>query len=186
MDGAYMCSILAPSTSSGTPCCRTRTRACCGVSLGAEKPLQNRGTEMSTAIQQAVLFEIDEKSWDTHLDRVERWFHHMQTVQTAFRKLVEDTLPKMHDSHLREYLTEILERAKDHESKTDDLLRMIGRDPSASRNALGTGFAKAQELVADLKGFAGGAMSGWRDLQQLVHASLDGIAVFGVAQDLGL
>jgi hypothetical protein len=141
---------------------------------------------MGTAAEQAVLFEIDEKSWDTHLDRVERWFHHMQTVQTAFRKLVEDTLPKMHDSHLREYLTEILERAKDHESKTDDLLRMIGRDPSASRKALGTGFAKAQELVADLKGFAGGAMSGWRDLQQLVHASLDGIAVFGVAQDLGL
>jgi hypothetical protein len=126
---------------------------------------------MSTATQQAVLFEIDEKSWDTHLDRVERWFHHMQTVQTAFRKLVEDTLPKMHDSHLREYLTEILERAKDHESKTDDLLRMIGRDPSASRKALGTGFAKAQELVADLKGFAGGAMSGWRDLQQLASLS---------------
>ena len=38
---------------------------------------------MSTATQQAVLFEIDEKSWDTHLDRVERWFHHVQTVQTA-------------------------------------------------------------------------------------------------------
>jgi hypothetical protein len=141
---------------------------------------------MSAAAEEAVLFEIDKKGWETLLDRTERWFHHVQMVQTAFRKLAEDTLPKMHDSHLRQYLTEILERAKDHESKTDDLLRMIGRDPSASRKAMGTGLAKAQELVADVKGFAGGAVSGWRDLQQLVHASLDGIAVFGVAQDLGL
>ena len=141
---------------------------------------------MSSAVGEAVLFEIDEKNWETLLDRTERWFHHVQTVQTAFRKLVEDTLPKMHDSHLHQYLTEILQRAKEHESKTDDLLRMIGRNPSAARKALGTGLAKAQELVADVKGFAGGAVSGWRDLQQLAHASLDGIAVFGVAQDLGL
>src|SRR5947209_20356569 len=110
---------------------------------------------MSAAVGEAVLFEIDEKTWKTHLDRVEQWFHHVQMVQTAFRKLVEDTLPKMHDSHLREYLAEILERAKDHENKTDDLLRMIGRDPSSSRKALGAGFAKAQELVADVKCFAG-------------------------------
>lgn len=141
---------------------------------------------MSAAEKEALLFEIDKKSWDTHLDRVERWFRHVQMVQTAFRKQVEDTLPKMHDSHLRQYLTEILERAKDHENKADELLRMIGRDPSTSRKLLGTGFAKARELMADIQGFSGGAMSGWRDLQQLVHASLDGIAVFGVAQDLGL
>lgn len=141
---------------------------------------------MSAAAAEAVLFEIDQKGWNTMLDRTERWFHHVQMVQTAFRKMVEDTLPKMHDSHLRQYLTEILQHAKDHENKADALLHMIGRDPSSSRKALGTGFAKAQELVADVKGFMGGAESGWRDLQQLVHASLDGIAVFGVAQDLGL
>jgi hypothetical protein len=140
---------------------------------------------MSAAAKEAILFEIDDKSWETHLDRAERWFRHVQMVQTAFRKLVEDTLPKMHDSHLRQYLTEILERAKDHEGKSDELLRMIGRDP-ASRKLLGTGFAKAREMMADIEGFSGGAMSGWRDLQQLVHASLDGIAAFGVAQDLGL
>ena len=141
---------------------------------------------MSAAVEEAVLFEVDKKGWDTMLDRTERWFHHVQMLQTTFRKMVEDTLPKMHDSHLRQYLTEILQHTQDHESKTDDLLRMIGRDSSTTRKALGTGFAKAQELVADVKGLAGGAMSGWRDLQQLVHASLDGIAVFGVAQDLGL
>jgi hypothetical protein len=117
---------------------------------------------MSAAVEEAVLFEIDKKSWDTLLDRTERWFHHVQMVQTGFRKLVEDTLPKMHDSHLCQYLTEILERAKDHEGKSDELLRMIGRDPTVSRKLLGTGFAKTREVMADIQGSSGGAMSGWR------------------------
>src|SRR3954447_9344556 len=32
----------------------------------------------------------------------------------------------------------------------------------------------------------GGAVAGWTDLQQVLHASLDGIAAFGVANDIGL
>ena len=50
----------------------------------------------------------------------------------------------------------------------------------------GTLFAKTRELTGDLEGFASGAMSGWHDLQQVVHASLDGIVAFGVANDIGL
>lgn len=142
---------------------------------------------MSVNAGETVVLEIQGKSWEVFLDRAERWFRFVRTVQTAFRKLTEDTLPKMHDSHLRQYLTEILERAREHEGKTDELLRMIGREPSTKgAKAAGVVFAKAREMTADVEGFAGGAMSGWRDLQQLLHASLDGIAAFGVAQDLGL
>lgn len=141
---------------------------------------------MSAVTDKAIVLEINEKSWGVFLDRAERWFRFVQTIQSSFRKLAEDTLPKMHDAHLRQYLTEILERAKEHEGKTDELLRMIGRDPSPGRKAAGIAFAKAREITADIEGFAGGAASGWRDLQQLLHASLDGIAAFGVAQDIGL
>lgn len=133
-----------------------------------------------------VIIEIDKDNWKTSMDRAERWFHFVQTVQTSFRKLAEDTQPKMHDSHLRDYLTEITERARTHETKAAELLELIGRKPKSPGNLAGTLFAKARELTADLEGFVGGAASGWRDLQQLTHASLDGIVAFGVANDIGL
>ncbi len=133
-----------------------------------------------------VIIEIDQANWKTSMDRAERWFHFVQTVQTSFRKLAEDTQPKMHDSHLRGYLKEIAERAREHETKAAQLLRLIGREPKSPNNLTGTLFAKARELTADLEGFVGGAASGWRDLQQLTHASLDGITAFGVANDIGL
>ncbi|MGI4831189.1 MAG: hypothetical protein ACRYFU_23820 [Janthinobacterium lividum] len=138
------------------------------------------------ALSHPVIIEIDKENWKQSLDRAERWFHFVQTVQTSFRKLAEDTQPKMHDSHLRDYLTEITTRAREHETKAAELLRLIGREPKSSHNLTGTLFAKAREVTADLEGFMGGAASGWRDLSQLVHASLDGITAFGVANDIGL
>ena len=138
------------------------------------------------ALSKPVIIEIDKINWKQSLDRAERWFHFVQTVQTAFRKMAEDTQPKMHDSHLREYLTEIAGRAREHEEKAAELSRLIGREPKNTHSLAGTLFAKAREVTADLEGFLGGAASGWRDLSQLTHASLDGITAFGVANDIGL
>ena len=72
---------------------------------------------MSASIQ-PVAIEIDEANWTRSLDRAERWFHFVQTVQTSFLQLAEDTQPKMMDSHLRGYLTEIVDRARTHETKS--------------------------------------------------------------------
>ena len=63
---------------------------------------------------------------------------------------------------------------------------MIDRKPKKMQNLGGIAFAKARKWTADLEGLASGAVSGWRDLQQLTHSSLDGIVAFGIAQDIGL
>jgi hypothetical protein len=136
--------------------------------------------------QTAVLFELDNASWGTLIPRAEKWFLNVQVIQTSFRKLVEDTLPKINDSSVHLYLETLHAVATRHEGQVADLLRMIGREPSPARNLAGTGLAKARELWAGVIGFSGGAVSGWTDLQQILHASLDGIAAFGVANDIGL
>jgi hypothetical protein len=134
----------------------------------------------------AVLFELDDASWQTLIARAEKWFLNVQTIQTSFRKLVEDTLPKINDSNVHLYLETLHATATRHEGQAADLLRMIGREPSAARKMAGTGLAKGRELWAGVIGLSGGAVSAWTDLQQILHASLDGIAAFGVANDIGL
>jgi hypothetical protein len=136
--------------------------------------------------QTAVLFELDNASWETLIARAEKWFLNVQMIQTSFRKLVEDTLPKINDSNVRLYLETLLEIATRHETQAADLLRMIGREPSTTRKVADTGLAKTRELWAGVIGLAGGAVAAWMDLQQILHASLDGIAAFGVANHIGL
>jgi hypothetical protein len=52
----------------------------------------------------AVLFELDNASWETLIARAEKWLLNVQVIQTSFRKLVEDTLPKINDSSVHLYL----------------------------------------------------------------------------------
>jgi hypothetical protein len=134
----------------------------------------------------AILLELDAANWETFIDRAEKWFLNVQTIQTSFRKLVEDTLPKVNDTSVHLYLKTLHESAMRHETQASDLFRMIGRDPSSTRNLAGIGLAKLRELWAGVMGFSGGAIAAWTDLQQILHASLDGIAAFGVANDIGL
>ena len=89
------------------------------------------------ALAHPVVIEIDPKNWKTSLDRAERWFHFVQTAQTAFRKLAEETRPKLHDSHLQGYLTEIIARAREHEGKAAELLHLIGREPKKGPDMTG-------------------------------------------------
>ena len=81
------------------------------------------------------------------------------------RKLVEDTLPKINDSNVHQYLETLHDIARRHESHVPDLLRMIGREPSTVRKVAGTALAKTRELWAGVIGFSGGAVSGWTDLE---------------------
>ena len=66
-----------------------------------------------------------------------------------------------------------------HEGQTAELLHTIGREPSTTRKIAGTGLAKTRELWAGAIGLPGGAVAAWSELQQMLHASLDGIAAFG-------
>ncbi|HEV7369154.1 hypothetical protein [Arenibaculum sp.] len=133
-----------------------------------------------------ILMELDPKAWETQLDRVEAWLNAVVTTQTAFRKLVEDTLPGVEKPNLHLYLSEILDTARRHEQAAGDLFRHIGRQPGTGRQAMGVLMGKAHEVVADLEGLAGGAAGPWRDLRQMVIANMDAMGAFAVAEQLGL
>lgn len=135
---------------------------------------------------QPLLIELDAATWTEQLDRAEQWFGNVLMTQATFRSLAEDTLDKVHEPHLRAYLTTILDQARTHEQQAEALFRLIGRDPARMRKAGGALMAKAREAMADVMGVAGGAAGAWRDLHQLLLASLNATSAFGAAQQLGL
>ena len=140
----------------------------------------------SLSASQPVLIELDEKIWTEQIDRTERWLSNVLMTQVAFRELAEETLEKVREPHIREYLGDIIVTAKRHEEQAEALFRIIGREPRAVRKLGGTLWAKARELLADLMGTAGGASGGWRDLHQLFLASLNSLSAFAAAEQLGL
>jgi hypothetical protein len=133
-----------------------------------------------------ILLELDEQTWKDWLDRAETWFGNVLMLQATFRQLTEDTLDKVHEPHIRAYLSDMLEVAKQHEQKAEELYRVIGRDPSHARQLGGTLMSKVSQVVADVQGIAGGAVGGWRDLRQLLLSNLDSMGAFAIAEQLGL
>lgn len=142
---------------------------------------------MSTnGTSQALVIQMDDATWSDFLDRFEAWLGDLQLTQTAFRKQAEETVDKIEEPHIREYLSDIAEAARAHEAKVDDLYRLIGREPSTARSVGGTVLGKAREGTADIVGALGGAHGGWKDLRELLLANQDAMGAFAIAEQLGL
>ena len=133
-----------------------------------------------------MMLELDETTWQEMLDRTETWFGNVLMTQSTYRHLAEDTLKKVKEPHIREYLMDIVAKAKEHEDRAEELYRIIGRKPSRTREAVGALAAKTRQAMADLTGMAGGAAGSWRDLHQLFLASLNAQSAFAAAEQLGL
>jgi hypothetical protein len=138
------------------------------------------------ATTQPVQLELDAKSWDRFLDNAAKWFDNLVLVQASYRKLLEDTLEKINEFHIKAYLTEILERAKQHEAQLDNLYKIINRDPSKIRKTLGTVIGKADQLLGGLMAATGGLKGPWQDLHQLYLSNTNTMGAFAVAEQLGL
>jgi hypothetical protein len=133
-----------------------------------------------------VLIELDEKSWDDFLDNAARWFDNLLLVQSSYRKLLEDTIDKITEFHIKAYLTDILERARKHEEKIENLYKIINRDSSTIRKTLGTIIGKADQVLADLMAFTGGLKGPWQDLHQLYLSNTNVMGAFAIAEQIGL
>lgn len=138
------------------------------------------------ATTQPVLLELDAKSWDGFLDNAAKWFDNLMLVQASYRKLLEDTIEKIAEFHIKAYLTEIAERAKQHEAQIENLYKIINRDPSKIRKTLGTVIGKADQLLGDLMAATGGVKGPWQDLHQLYLSNTNTMGAFAVAEQLGL
>lgn len=133
-----------------------------------------------------VLVELDEEFWEGRLDKVAGWLGNVIMVQSAFRRLAEQTVSGLREPHIRAYLSDVTETAGRHERQVADLYGMIGREPPAHRDLAGAVLSTVERLMGELVGKAGGAADGWRPLRQLLLANLDAIGAFGTAQQLGL
>ncbi|WP_224998484.1 hypothetical protein [Cesiribacter sp. SM1] len=136
--------------------------------------------------KQPILIELDLECREEHYSRAEAWFKNVQFTQASFRQLLEDTVPKIEEPHIKDYLSTMLAEAIEHESKAEDLFRIIGRKPSAIRTTLGDFLGKSREVWADVIALAGGAKGPWQDLQQLYVSNLNSMSAFAVAEQLGL
>ena len=138
------------------------------------------------ATTQTVLLELDNKSWDKFLDNAAGWFDNLVLVQAGYCKLLEDTIEKIEEFHLKAYLQEILERARRHESQIDELYHIIGRDPSKVRRTLGTVLGKADQLLGNLMAATSGIKGPWQHLHQLYLSNTNTMGAFAIAEQLGL
>jgi hypothetical protein len=132
-----------------------------------------------------LLLELDDKTWGQFLDRSATWLGNVQTTQAKFRALAEATADKVGEPHVKQYLHEIADKAREHERSVEELYPLIGRGPAPGRSVLGSVLSKGSELAADLIGWMGGAASPWGDLRQLLLANQDALGAFAIAEQLG-
>lgn len=133
-----------------------------------------------------VLVELDETNWNQFLDRAALWFDNLTLVQSAYRKLLEDTIEKVAEFHIRAYLSDMAERASAHEAKIDELYRLVNRESSTIRQGLGTLLGKADQVIGDLMAVSSGIAGPWQDLHQLYLSCTNTLSAFGVTEQIGL
>src|SRR4051812_36480630 len=141
---------------------------------------------MDNSNTQPVFIELDEACRQEHFDRTEAWLKNVQLTQASFRQLLEDTVGKIEEPHIKDYLTTMLDHAKEHEQQAEKLFAVIGREPSTLRVKLGELAGKGRELLADMIALTGGAKAPWQDVHQLYISNLNSMSAFAVAEQLGL
>lgn len=139
-----------------------------------------------TQENQPILIEIDAECREEHFERAAEWFKNVQLTQASFRQLLEDTIKKIEEPHIKDYLQTMLQQARQHEDKAEELFAVIGKKPSTMRVLVGDLLGKSRELWADIIAFSGGAKGPWQDIQQLYIANLNSMSAFSVAEQLGL
>ena len=135
---------------------------------------------------QPLLIELDAQSWSTQLDNVESWLDNVLLTQASYRQLLEDTVDKIQEPHIQQYLRDTLERAKAHEAQAEALYAVIGRSPSRIRKKIGEWMGKGRQVLGELMALGGGVKGPWQDLHQLYLSNYDSMGAFAVVEQLGL
>lgn len=133
-----------------------------------------------------ILIELDRQTREEQYERAAAWFKNVQLTQASFRQLLEDTIEKIEEPHIKDYLQTMLGFAREHEEKAEALFEVIGRKPSVVRKFAGNLLGKSREIWADFIALSGGAKGPWQDLQQLYISNLNSMSAFAVAEQLGL
>lgn len=134
-----------------------------------------------------ILIELDNETRSKQLDRAAIWFNNVLLTQASYRKLVSDTVEKIDEPHIKQYLAEIAMRAETHEEIIrGKLFSAIDREPTDVRSLLGTMAGKAREALGDMIALTGGARGPWQDLHQLYLSNYNCLGAIAVTEQLGL
>ncbi len=133
-----------------------------------------------------VLIELDAVTWNEQLDRAKAWFDNVLLTQSSYRQLLEDTVEKIDEPHMKQYLAEMADRAKRHEERVLELYAAIDRQPSEIRKTIGEFMGKARQALGDFIALTGGAKAPWQDLHQVYLSNYNSMGAFAVAEQLGL
>jgi hypothetical protein len=133
------------------------------------------------------VLNLDEATWGEHLDRAAAWLANVITAQAAFRNALEIAVPKVEEPNIRQFLSEMLDRARAHEEVAHRLPRVIGREAAdGARGLAGVAMDVARKALDTVEGLAGGAGGNWKDLHHLLMLNLDALGAFAIAEQLGL
>lgn len=145
---------------------------------------------LGDVVTRPLLLELDDETWGGWHERVRPWLATTETLQAAFRRLLESTVADVAESHWHHYLEEILGSASEHQARLADIHSAFGVEPAghaAIRDAAGLLTGKTRQALAHVEGLATGAHGGaWRKLRQLLLSNLDAIGAYGVVEQLGL
>ncbi|MCM0674556.1 hypothetical protein NCC78_07635 [Micromonospora phytophila] len=139
-----------------------------------------------------LLVELDHDTVTAHLDHVLPWLVTTRTLQSAYRKILEDTADEVGEPHIRAWLHEIAAPARQHEEAVADLYRAFGHQPPTATSSrvtpvVATVLGAARELAGEAQGLVAGARGrAWRHLRMLMLSNLDAISGFAVAEQLAL
>ena len=134
----------------------------------------------------ALLLELDQKSWGNFNENAQQWLDNLLMTQSAFRQLSADIKDKIEENHLQKYVSDIHERALDHEKKIEKLYDFVDGDPSKTRELLGNLMGKSRKAFGDVLALGGGVTGPWQDIHQLYLANANAIGAFAVAEQIGL
>ena len=140
----------------------------------------------NTQAKQALLIELDQECRQDHYNKAAEWFKNVQLTQASFRQLLGDTVTKIEEPHIKDYLETMLGHALEHEEKAKALFAVVGHSPSTIRKITGDVLGKGRQLLADVIAFGGGVKGPWQELQQLYISNHNSMSAFAVAEQLGL
>ncbi|MCC9167533.1 hypothetical protein [Pontibacter harenae] len=132
------------------------------------------------------LIELDQETRSNQLDRAKAWFDNVLLTQASCRKLLLDTVEKIEEPHIKQYLTQMYEQEERHEEKARELFSLIDREPSDIRQFLGEIMGKARQGLGDMIAMTGSVTGPWQDLHQLYISNHHSMGAFAVAEQLGL
>lgn len=67
--------------------------------------------ESDSGIGGPYLLNLDQQTWNAHLDAASTWLANVVTAQTAYREIVESTVEKLRKPNVHLYLSQMLETA---------------------------------------------------------------------------